>query len=86
VKQTVMTSVYGITYVGARQQMSNRLKDKGWTDDEAIFRTASYAARVRPSHPAMLAPSPSPACTSTAFSVYFLVFCLLHRPRRLCAM
>ena len=27
VKQTVMTSVYGVTYIGAREQIANRLKD-----------------------------------------------------------
>jgi DNA-directed RNA polymerase, mitochondrial len=47
VKQTVMTSVYGVTFVGARQQISNRLKDKGWTHDNTIFRVSNYGARVR---------------------------------------
>lgn len=47
VKQTVMTSVYGVTFIGARQQISNRLKDKGWTDDDSIFRVSNYGARVR---------------------------------------
>ena len=28
VKQTVMTSVYGVTYIGARDQVLARLKDK----------------------------------------------------------
>lgn len=28
VKQTVMTSVYGVTFIGARQQIENRLKEK----------------------------------------------------------
>lgn len=47
VKQTVMTSVYGVTFIGARQQISNRLKDKGWTHDNTIFRVSNYGARVR---------------------------------------
>ena len=47
VKQTVMTSVYGVTFIGARQQISNRLKDKGWTHDDTIFRVSNYGARVR---------------------------------------
>ena len=34
VKQTVMTSVYGVTHVGARQQIQNRLKERGAVDDE----------------------------------------------------
>jgi DNA-directed RNA polymerase, mitochondrial len=29
VKQTVMTSVYGVTYVGARAQIARALRDKG---------------------------------------------------------
>lgn len=28
VKQTVMTSVYGVTYIGARDQILNRLKER----------------------------------------------------------
>ncbi|CAL5328283.1 unnamed protein product [Camellia sinensis] len=38
VKQTVMTSVYGITYVGAREQIKRRLEEKGQiTDDEVTM-------------------------------------------------
>jgi hypothetical protein len=29
VKQTVMTSVYGVTHIGARQQIENRLRERG---------------------------------------------------------
>lgn len=29
VKQTVMTSVYGVTFIGAREQIGNRLKERG---------------------------------------------------------
>lgn len=47
VKQTVMTSVYGVTAVGAREQVQNRLKDRGWTvPDDLTFQVASYAAKV----------------------------------------
>lgn len=47
VKQTVMTSVYGVTYVGAREQIKRRLKEKGSiTDDSEMFGAACYAARV----------------------------------------
>lgn len=46
VKQTVMTSVYGVTYIGARQQMTSRLKDKGWTQEDVIFKASSYGAKV----------------------------------------
>jgi len=28
IKQTVMTSVYGVTFIGARQQIQRQLKDK----------------------------------------------------------
>jgi len=45
VKQTVMTSVYGVTFVGARQQVAARLKEKGWTDRDLIFRAGCFAAR-----------------------------------------
>ncbi|RZR94497.1 hypothetical protein BHM03_00023185, partial [Ensete ventricosum] len=31
VKQTVMTSVYGVTYIGAREQIKKRLKERGTT-------------------------------------------------------
>jgi len=30
VKQTVMTSVYGVTYVGAREQVASRLRERGF--------------------------------------------------------
>eukprot|EP00949_MAST-11_sp_MAST-11-sp1_P003075 g3075.t1 len=53
VKQTVMTSVYGVTFVGARMQFHNRIKekiDKGALDadlfdDRSIFLAANYLAR-----------------------------------------
>jgi DNA-directed RNA polymerase len=32
VKQTVMTYVYGVTMIGAREQMENRLEERGWTN------------------------------------------------------
>ncbi|CAN8236050.1 unnamed protein product [Cochlearia groenlandica] len=47
VKQTVMTSVYGVTYSGARDQMKRRLKERGaFEDDSQTFLAACYAARV----------------------------------------
>ncbi|KAK9700271.1 hypothetical protein RND81_08G228700 [Saponaria officinalis] len=47
VKQTVMTSVYGVTYVGARDQIKRRLKERGIFNDEAeLFGAACYAART----------------------------------------
>uniref|UniRef100_A0A6N2N6W8 DNA-directed RNA polymerase n=1 Tax=Salix viminalis TaxID=40686 RepID=A0A6N2N6W8_SALVM len=47
VKQTVMTSVYGVTYVGAREQIKRRLEEKGHiTDDRLLFSASCYAAKV----------------------------------------
>ncbi|KAG9455917.1 hypothetical protein H6P81_000425 [Aristolochia fimbriata] len=47
VKQTVMTSVYGVTYVGAREQIRRRLEEKGLiTDERLLFRASCYAAKV----------------------------------------
>lgn len=48
VKQTVMTSVYGVTFVGARMQILNRLRERGnITEQVEMYRAASYAAKVR---------------------------------------
>lgn len=48
VKQTVMTSVYGVTYVGAREQIKRRLEEKGLiTDDRLLFGASCYAAKVK---------------------------------------
>uniref|UniRef100_A0A1J3DCC0 DNA-directed RNA polymerase n=1 Tax=Noccaea caerulescens TaxID=107243 RepID=A0A1J3DCC0_NOCCA len=47
VKQTVMTSVYGVTYSGARDQIKKRLKERGaFEDDSQNFHAACYAARI----------------------------------------
>lgn len=47
VKQTVMTSVYGVTYVGAREQIKRRLEERGLIDDEKLlYRVSCYAAKV----------------------------------------
>ena len=52
VKQTVMTSVYGVTFVGARGQVMDRLRERGWVgahggqNSRAVFDAANYAARV----------------------------------------
>lgn len=48
VKQTVMTSVYGVTYIGARDQIKRRLKERNAiADDNELFSAACYAAKVR---------------------------------------
>ena len=41
-----MTSVYGVTFVGARGQIANRLKERGWTDEQLTFKVSNYAAKV----------------------------------------
>lgn len=50
VKQTVMTSVYGVTFIGARQQLLNRLNEVfpeiTAEDKAANFRCANYLART----------------------------------------
>ncbi|KAK9100283.1 hypothetical protein Scep_023713 [Stephania cephalantha] len=47
VKQTVMTSVYGVTYIGARDQIKRRLKERSAiTDDAELFGASCYAAKV----------------------------------------
>ncbi|PIN06369.1 DNA-directed RNA polymerase [Handroanthus impetiginosus] len=47
VKQTVMTSVYGVTYIGARDQIKRRLMERDAIADNAeLFSAACYAAKV----------------------------------------
>ncbi|KAF8389877.1 hypothetical protein HHK36_024395 [Tetracentron sinense] len=47
VKQTVMTSVYGVTYIGARDQIKRRLKERdAITDETELFGAACYAAKT----------------------------------------
>ncbi len=45
VKQTVMTSVYGVTFIGAREQIQKQLKDISIYSDTALLsKTAIYLA------------------------------------------
>eukprot|EP00871_Galdieria_phlegrea_P001321 jgi/Galph1/218/GphlegSOOS_G4904.1 len=44
VKQTVMTSVYGVTLIGARLQIENRLKEGKLVDEKDVFKVSSYLA------------------------------------------
>ncbi|XP_038892390.1 DNA-directed RNA polymerase 1B, mitochondrial [Benincasa hispida] len=49
VKQTVMTSVYGVTYIGARDQIKRRLKERASIaddDDAQLFGASCYAAKT----------------------------------------
>ncbi|KAF9444243.1 DNA/RNA polymerase [Macrolepiota fuliginosa MF-IS2] len=46
VKQTVMTTVYGVTYIGAREQIEKQLKDRKDIPEEEYWGAASYLAHV----------------------------------------
>ncbi|CAJ1835798.1 unnamed protein product [Sphenostylis stenocarpa] len=47
VKQTVMTSVYGVTYIGAREQIKRRLEERNViSDDTELFGASCYTAKV----------------------------------------
>ena len=45
VKQTVMTTVYGVTFIGAREQIERQLKDRKDIPHEECWSTASYLAK-----------------------------------------
>ncbi|KAF8127344.1 DNA/RNA polymerase [Mycena galopus ATCC 62051] len=45
VKQTVMTTVYGVTFVGARDQIEKQLKDRKDIPEEECWLAASYLAK-----------------------------------------
>ncbi|KAK9485358.1 hypothetical protein V1527DRAFT_467317 [Lipomyces starkeyi] len=42
VKQSVMTNVYGVTYIGARAQILGQLKDTKQIDERDLWRCAAY--------------------------------------------
>ena len=46
IKQTVMTSVYGVTFIGAKMQIENRLRERGWPKTNELHTVAKYGARV----------------------------------------
>lgn len=46
VKQTVMTTVYGVTFVGARDQIAKQLTNKGDIPTEHIYTVSSYLAKA----------------------------------------
>eukprot|EP00178_Gracilaria_changii_P002432 TRINITY_DN135_c0_g1_i10.p2 TRINITY_DN135_c0_g1~~TRINITY_DN135_c0_g1_i10.p2 ORF type:complete len:953 (-),score=153.11 TRINITY_DN135_c0_g1_i10:16304-19162(-) len=46
VKQTVMTSVYGVTLIGARQQVANRLSELGTIPEERVFAASMLVASL----------------------------------------
>lgn len=77
VKQTVMTSVYGVTFVGARMQILNRLKERGTIQDQAeMYRAACYAAKVNPSLTAIFVKSV--LCLYHYWLLYFNVLKAMH--------
>ena len=44
VKQTVMTIAYGVTLFGAKEQIGNRLRERGWKNED-IFSVSWYLAK-----------------------------------------
>ena len=46
VKQTVMTTVYGVTFIGAREQIEKQLKDRKDIPDEECWNAAAYLAKM----------------------------------------
>jgi DNA-directed RNA polymerase len=45
IKQTVMTSVYGVTIVGARDQIKKQLKETSNFDPDTLFNVSMYLAK-----------------------------------------
>ncbi|KNC76865.1 hypothetical protein SARC_10656, partial [Sphaeroforma arctica JP610] len=45
VKQTVMTNVYGVTFVGAREQIAGRFQDRKDIPEEYVYPAAAYVTR-----------------------------------------
>lgn len=46
VKQTVMTNVYGVTFVGARAQIENRLKEQPNIPRDKVYALSGYLAKA----------------------------------------
>lgn len=47
IKQTVMTSVYGVTFIGARAQIQRQLKDKNiYETNGELYKASKYLAKV----------------------------------------
>lgn len=46
VKQTVMTTVYGVTFVGARDQIAKQLINRGEIPQEHIYVVSAYLAKT----------------------------------------
>ncbi|POY72881.1 putative DNA-directed RNA polymerase [Rhodotorula taiwanensis] len=46
VKQTVMTTVYGVTFIGAKNQIQRQLKDRGDVPAEHLYACSLYLGRL----------------------------------------
>ncbi|GAA5914361.1 DNA-directed RNA polymerase [Sporobolomyces salmoneus] len=46
VKQTVMTTVYGVTFIGAKNQIQRQLKDRGDVPAEHLYMCSLYLGRL----------------------------------------
>ncbi len=46
IKQTVMTSVYGVTFIGAKRQIQRQIKDQNFISDEHMEQAGAYVAKV----------------------------------------
>lgn len=46
IKQTVMTSVYGVTFIGAREQIGRQLKDQNFLTEDETYKASIYVAKL----------------------------------------
>ena len=46
IKQTVMTSVYGVTFIGARQQIYKQLRDQDFLSEDETYKASLYIAKL----------------------------------------
>ncbi len=46
IKQTVMTSVYGVTFIGAREQIHRQLKDQNFLGDDECYKASIYVTSL----------------------------------------
>ena len=46
IKQTVMTSVYGVTFIGAREQIYRQLRDQNFLSEEETYKASLYIAKL----------------------------------------
>ena len=67
VKQTVMTSVYGVTFIGAKRQVENRCAAQHTMAEACSLLTAHYLLLTTP-YPLLL-PSPYPLLPTPYYSL-----------------